>query len=76
MEAVVSDGDFWLDAVRKCGSNSATAGFADLEELIASGKLSSRDLRSLHGALRSIAQRAWDGAAEQDARAKRPWEYK
>lgn len=74
MEADVND-EFWLGAVRKCGSNSATVGFADLEDLIASGRLTVSELRSLHGALRSLSQQAWDAAALKEARAKRPWEF-
>jgi len=72
----MSEDAFWLDAVRKCGSNGATDGFGSLEDLINSGRLNSAQLRSLHSALRSLSHLAWDAAAEIDNRAKRPWEFK
>jgi hypothetical protein len=72
----MSGDTFWLDAVRKCGSNGATDGFGSLEDLINSGRLTSSQLRSLHTALRSLSHLAWDTAAEVDNRAKRPWECK
>lgn len=68
--------EFWLDAVRKCGSNGATDGFGTLEALIQSGRLNSSQLRSLHGALRSLSQLAWDAAALNDLRTKRPFEFR
>ena len=67
---------FWLDAVRKCGSNGATDGFWSLEDLIKSNRLNPSQLRSLHSALRSLSHLAWDAAAEIEDRAKRPWKYK
>lgn len=72
-----TDGErFWLDCVARLGSNSAADGFESLRGLIISGRLSSRELRSLAGAMRSLAGAATDAAAEMEDRAKRPWFYK
>ena len=68
--------EFWMNAVRRSGSNSATAGFADLEDIIDGGQLTVRQLRAMGGALRSISQKAYDRASRIEAVAKRPWEQK
>lgn len=75
MEPVVTD-EFWLDAVRKCGSNGATDGFATLEELIASDRLDEAELRSLFSALRSLSQKAWDTASLKRDKSLRPWDWR
>lgn len=67
---------FWLDRVARLGSNSAADGFDSLRKLIHSGRLSSRELRSLAGAMRSLAGAATDAAAEMEDRVKHPWIYK
>lgn len=67
---------FWLERVARLGSNSAADGFESLRGLILSGRLSSRELRSLAGAMRSLAGAATDAAAEMEDRVKRPWLYK
>ncbi|CUW44431.1 hypothetical protein B3286c1_1763 [Brucella vulpis] len=67
---------FWLDIVRSLGSNSATDGFASIEGLIASKRLSSRELRRLQYACRSLMDAAASAASEAEARQKRPWEFK
>ena len=66
---------FWLDRVSRLGSNSAADGFDSLRSLILSGRLSSRELRSLAGAMRSLAGSATDAAAEIEDRKKRPFLY-
>lgn len=68
--------EFWLDAVRSLGGNAATDGFAAIEELIASRRLNSRELRRLQYACRSLSDRAASAASEAEAREKRPWEFK
>ncbi len=67
---------FWMTCVSRLGSNSAVDGFDSLSDLIASGRLSARELRSLSSALRSLSGRATDAAAEAEDRVKRPWAYK
>lgn len=67
--------EFWLNAVRSLGSNSATDGFASIEELVANGKLTARELRKLASACRSLMDLSRDRASEMEAREKRPWEF-
>lgn len=67
---------FWLDCVRALGSNSATDGFASIEELIVAGKLDERELRRLATACRSLMDLAKDKAALIEAQRKRPWEFR
>lgn len=67
---------FWMTCVSRLGSNSAVDGFDSLSDLIASGRLSARELRSLSSALRSLSGRATDAAAEAEDRIKRPWAYR
>jgi len=67
--------DFWIDTVRSLGSNSATDGFASIENLVADGRLTASDLRKLSMACRSLMDSARDKASEMEARAKRPWEF-
>lgn len=68
--------DFWMTCVSRLGSNSAVDGFESLSDLIASGRLTARELRSLSSALRSLSGRATDGAAAAEDRVKRPWAYR
>ena len=68
--------EFWLDLVRRTGSNLAVEGFSHIEDLIRDDRLDETTLRRLHGSLRSLAQRAADKADELEAKRKRPWEYK
>lgn len=68
--------DFWIEFVRRCGSNSATAGYADLETLVREGDLDAKQLRLLSASLRSIAGAASDRAAEIEDRVKRPYLYR
>lgn len=68
--------DFWLGCVNRLGSNSAVDGFDSLSSLIASGRLTARELRSLSSALRSLSGRANDAAASAEDRVKRPWAYR
>ncbi len=70
-----SDEDFWIEFVRRCGSNSATSGFADLENLVRTGDLDAKQLRMLGASLRSIASGATDRASEMEDRVKRPYLY-
>lgn len=67
--------DFWLNAVRSLGSNSATDGFASIEALIAADKLNERELRRLASACRSLMDAAKDKASLCEAQSKRPWEF-
>ena len=67
--------EFWLNTVRSLGSNSATDGFASIEELVVNGKLSARELRKLAMACRSLMDLSRDRASEMEAREKRPWEF-
>lgn len=69
------DDEFWIEFVRRCGSNSATSGYADLEELVRNGNLTAKQLRLLGASLRSIASAATDRAAEIEDRIKRPYLY-
>jgi predicted Zn-dependent protease len=73
---MLNDETFWLDCVRSLGSNSATDGFASLEELVRSDKLDARQLRRLASACRSLMDAAKDKAAEAEDRVKRPYAYK
>jgi hypothetical protein len=68
--------EFWLDQVRRLGGNQTVNAFADLEDLIASGRLGPRELRSVAGAMRSLSQKASDAAAEAEERKKFPWRYR
>ena len=68
--------EFWLDFVRRTGSNLAVDGFGHIEDLIANDRLDETTLRRLHGALRSLSQRALAKAGEMEAKRKRPWEYR
>lgn len=68
--------EFWMDLVRRTGSNLAVEGFAHIEDLIADDRLDETTLRRLHGALRSLSQRALSKAGEMEAKRKRPWEYR
>jgi hypothetical protein len=70
-----TDNDFWIEFVRRCGSNSATDGFASLESLVRNGDLNAKQLRLLSASLRSIAGAASDRASEQEDRVKRPYLY-
>lgn len=70
------DEEFWLDLVRRTGSNLAVDGFGHIEDLISGDRLDETTLRRLHGALRSLAQQALSKAGEMEAKRKRPWEYK
>lgn len=70
------DDEFWLDLVRRTGSNMAVEGFAHIEELIDGDRLDEATLRRLHGALRSISQKAWTKAAMLERRRRYPWEHK
>lgn len=72
---MVSDDGFWLDSPRKLGSNHAVDGYGALVDLIRSGRLNERQLRSLAGSLRSLEAEARDKAAEELDRKKRPWMY-
>ena len=71
---MVDDG-FWMDAVRKLGSNHAVDGFDALQALIRSYKLNEHQLRSLAVSLRSLEGEAKDRASVIEAKRKRPWEY-
>ncbi len=70
------DEEFWLDLVRKTGSNLAVDGFGHIEDLIHENRLDEHTLRRLHGALRSLSQQALTKASEMEAKRKRPWEFK
>ena len=67
--------EFWLDAVRSLGSNSAVDGFAAIEALIAADKLNEQELRRLASACRSLMDAAKDKASLVEAQRKRPWEF-
>ena len=71
----MNDG-FWLDMVRRLGGNQAPAAYSDIENLIQTGNMNERQLRSLSSALRSLSQSASDKAADIADRRKRPWAYK
>jgi len=68
--------EFWLDFVRRTGSNMAVEGFAHIEELIDGNRLDERTLRQLYSALRSLSQKALTKAGQIEASRKRPWEFK
>lgn len=68
--------EFWLDFVRRTGSNLAVEGFGHIEDLIVNDRLDESTLRRLHSALLSLSQRALDKAGEMESRRKRPWEYR
>lgn len=67
--------EFWIEFVRRCGSNSATSGYADIEAMIQSGRLDAKQLRLLSTSLRALSDLARDGAADQEDRIKRPWAH-
>lgn len=71
-----NDGDFWLNTVRRLGSNSAVDGFGSLEDLIMSGRLTESQLRSLASACRSLEGMARTQAGIAEAKRKRPWEFR
>lgn len=71
----LDDQEFWLDFVRLTGSNMAVDGFAHIEALIDSDRLNERTLRRLHGALRSLSQKASSKASLLEAKRTRPWEF-
>jgi hypothetical protein len=59
-----ADDGFWMQMVSRIGSNSATDGFANLGDLINSGRLTESELRGLSAALRSLHQTANDRCNE------------
>lgn len=74
MSDVFSD-DFWINQVRKLGSNHASDAFGALADLIGSGRLTERELRSLASACRSLEGAAKDAATLVEAKRRRPWEF-
>lgn len=66
---------FWLDLVRRSGSNMAVDGYAQIEDIIHSNRLDEASLRRLSVALRSLHQQALERANDLQARRKRPWEF-
>lgn len=64
--------EFWQGRISRLGSNSAAEGFEALRSLIQSGRLSSRDLRAMASALRSLSAKATDEAARVEEMAKFP----
>lgn len=75
MSEDLNDAEFWLNLMRLTGSNMAVEGFAHIEELIDSDRLDERTLRRLHGALRSLSQKASSKAAILEGKRKYPWEF-
>jgi len=67
--------EFWLDLVRLTGSNLAVDGYGHIEGLIDGDRLDERTLRRLHGALRSLSQKAAGKASLMEAKRLRPWEF-
>ena len=64
--------EFWQGRISRLGSNSAADGFDALRCLITSGRLSSRDLRAMASALRSLSAKATDEAARVEELARFP----
>lgn len=64
--------DFWQGRINRLGSNSAADGFEAIRSLIQSGRLSSRDLRAMASALRSLSGKALDEASRVEEQAKFP----
>jgi hypothetical protein len=59
------DDDYWTEAVRRTGSNSAVSGWQDLVDFVRSGRADERALSGLHAALRSLSQNCHDQLAEK-----------
>jgi hypothetical protein len=63
--------EFYMDTLRKLGGNSGPEAFANLSDLIDSGRLTGQQLRALACAFRSLHQKAWDKSREIDEAMKR-----
>ena len=50
------DDGYWLECVRRSGSNSAVNGWSDLVEFVQSGRADDRTISGLHAAIRSLSQ--------------------
>lgn len=50
--------DYWLECIRRSGSNSVTAGWADIVSYLATGRADARTLSGMAAALRGLSQEA------------------
>lgn len=47
---------YWLDCIRRSGSNSVTSGYQDIVDFVVSGRADNRTLSGMHSAFRALAQ--------------------
>jgi hypothetical protein len=58
MSADFDDDDYWLECIRRSGSNSCVAGWGDMKAFIQSGRADDRTLSGFYVALRALSQEA------------------
>jgi hypothetical protein len=63
---IYDEDEYWLECVRRSGSNSVVSGWADIAAFLASGRADDRALAGLQASLRSLSQ--WAGTQLSERR--------
>jgi hypothetical protein len=58
MSTAFDEDGYWLDCIRRSGSNSAVSGWQDIAEFLQSGRADDRTLSGMFCALRALSQEA------------------